>query len=59
MLSFGLNWKEYIKGVRFLPEEDVNIELVAPFFCALLELDHNSLLTHVFSAFVEERDLTK
>ena len=39
MLSFGLNWKEYIKGVRFLPEDDVQIELVGPFFCSLVEID--------------------
>jgi hypothetical protein len=58
-LSFGLNWKEYIKGVRYFLEEEVKIEMIGPFFCGLVEVDEANQITQVFSAIIGEDDLIK
>jgi hypothetical protein len=49
-----LNWKEYIKGVRYLVPDKISLELIPPFFCGMVEVDQSGNIQLLYSCSVTE-----
>ena len=42
-LKVDLAWKEYLKGVREVPEEAIAAEMIAPFYMGLVQIDQGRI----------------
>lgn len=45
--KMSLNWKNYLKGVRSIPEDKILSEFIAPFYFGILMKDENDLMRFV------------
>jgi hypothetical protein len=52
MVSFSLNWKDYLKGTRYFREDANNFELIGPFLCGYLQLDEEGRIHHLYSTII-------
>ena len=59
LLSVELNWKDYLKGVRYMDEDWIHLELVCPFFFGFAELDEQKQFQLLCRTTVEEANLVK
>lgn len=56
---FELNWKDYLKGVRYLRQEAIWVELIGPFLCGLVEIGLDNIIRHVYSTIIGREDIQK
>ena len=59
LMTIQLNWKDYIKGIRYLEEEQIYLQLVTPFFFGLIQVDEEKNIQLLCCATIEESDILK
>lgn len=50
--KMNLTWKNYLKGIRTMPEDDILAEFIAPFYIGVLMKDENDIMRFVAGTFV-------
>ncbi len=54
ILNFKMNltWKNYLRGVRSMPDEDIVAEYIGPFYVGVLMKDESDVMRFVAGTFV-------